>query len=261
MERSQATVDSLLVELVAGIHDVLGDDLVGVYLYGSYVSGGFDSEVSDLDMVAVISPPVEGVDLAALDGVHKGLISRHPEWSDRVEVVYVGLAALQSFRTSPGPLAVISPGEPFHFRSEPPAEWVQNWYLVRETGVALYGPDPATIIPPIEWAEFDAAAVHYAEYVSHQDFREASPGALAYSVLTLCRAARTVREQVHGSKREGADWAKEAMPEWAWLIDEAIRCRLSRGTLGFEDEKSREAAQTFIGLLAATIGRPPSTAA
>jgi len=253
------TVDELLAELVSGIHDVLGDDLVGVYLYGSYVSGGFDPEVSDLDLVSVISSAVEGIDIAALDRVHSGFVSRHPEWNDRVEVVYVGLVALRSYRTSAGPLAVISPGEAFHFRSEPPAEWVQNWYLVRETGVALYGPPPATIVPPIAWAEFEAAAVRYAGEVSHQDLGDASPGAIAYAVLTLCRAARTVQEQVHGSKQEGAAWAKEAMPEWARLIDEALRCRLSRGTLGFEDEKSREAAQEFISRLAATFSQRSSS--
>jgi predicted nucleotidyltransferase len=257
MERGQATVDDLLAELVSGIHGVLGDDLVGVYLYGSYVSGGFDSGVSDLDLVAVVSSAVEGINLGALDRVHRGLVSRHSEWNDRVEVVYIGLAALQAFRTSQGPLAVISPGEPFHVRSEPPAEWVQNWYLVRETGVALYGPAAAVIVPPVEWAEFVAAAAHYAAHVSQQDFSEASSGATAYAVLTLCRAARTVQEQVHGSKAEGAAWAQEAMPDWAWLVDEAVRCRLSRGTLGFEDEKSREAAQQFISLLAATISQRP----
>lgn len=259
MEQSQSTVDEVLAELVSGIRDVLGRDLVGVYIYGSYVSGGFDAEVSDLDLVTVISSDVEGIDLAGLDGVHSGLVDRHPEWNDRVEVVYVGLAALRSFRSSAGPLVVISPGEPFHVRSEPPVEWVQNWYLVRETGIALYGPPPATFVPPIEWAEFVAAAVHYADQVSHSDFSTASPGGLAYAVLTLCRAARTVREQVHGSKQEGAAWAKEAMPEWASLIDTAVRCRLSLGTLGFDDEKSREAARAFITLLAATISQPPST--
>jgi predicted nucleotidyltransferase len=251
------SVDELLAELASGIHGVLGDDLVGIYVYGSYVSGGFEPDVSDIDLVSVISPPVEGMDLAALDRVHSSFVDRHPAWNDRVEVVYVGMAALRSFRSSPGPLAVISPGEPFHFRSEPPVEWVQNWYLVRESGIALYGPPPATIVPPIEWEEFVAAAVHYAEYVARQSFRDASPGATAYAVLTLCRAARTVREQVHGSKQEGATWAKAAMPEWAWLIETAVRCWLSRGTLGFEDAKSREAAQAFIGMLAAAISRPP----
>jgi len=254
------SVDALLGALVSSIHAVLGEDLVGIYLYGSYVSGGFDPEVSDLDLVSVTSAGVEGPDFAGLDRVHGGFVGRHPEWNDRLEVVYVELAALQSFRTSPGPLAVISPGEPFHLRGEPLVEWVQNWYLIRESGIALFGPAPATIVPPIAWTEFVAAAVHYADYVSKRSFGDASPGALAYAVLTMCRALRTVEAQTHGSKQEAAAWTIERMPEWARVIETALRCRLSHGTVGFDDEQTRAAAEAFIGLLAAEIAHSSSAA-
>jgi hypothetical protein len=40
------------------------------------------------------------------------------------------------------------------------------------------------------------------------------------------------------------------MPEWAWLIDIALRCRLSRGASGLADEQARAAAVRFIGLVA-----------
>ena len=43
------------------------------------------------------------------------------------------------------------------------------------------------------------------------------------------------------------------MPQWAWLIDAALECRLSRGTIGFADEPSRDAAEVFIALLADDI--------
>jgi hypothetical protein len=36
------------------------------------------------------------------------------------------------------------------------------------------------------------------------------------------------------------------MPEWAWLIEAALACRLSRGTAGFDDERTRAAAEDFI---------------
>jgi hypothetical protein len=253
MERSQRAAGALLEELVAGIHAVLGADLVGMYLYGSYVSGGFDPGVSDLDLVAVVAAAVEGIDLAGLDRVHARFVERNPDWSDRLEIVYVGRDGLQSFRSSPGPLAVISPGEPFHLRHDPLIEWVQNWYLVRETGVVLFGPAPGGIVPPVAWAEFVAAAVHYADQVADRSFRDASPGALAYNVLTMCRALRTVQMQVHGSKQEAAAWVKATMPEWSLVIDTALRSRLSRGALGFEDEPARAAAGALIALLAARI--------
>jgi predicted nucleotidyltransferase len=253
MDSSNMTVDSLLGALVASIHGVLGADLVGIYLYGSYVSGGFDPGVSDLDLVTVTSGEAGAIDLAGLDRVHGGLVDRHPEWSDRIEIVYIGYAALRSFRTSHGRLAVISPGEPFHLRDERVVEWLQNWYLIRETGVTLYGPPADAMVSPIAWTEFVAAAVRYAQQISAGSLAEASPGALAYSVLTLCRAHRTVQAQVHGSKQEAGAWEREQMPEWAWLIDAALRCRLSRGRAGFDDRATRDAAEEFIALLASRI--------
>ncbi len=258
MDRSDSSVDVLLGELTSSIHRLLGDGLVGAYLYGSYVSGGFDPGVSDLDLLVVTSSAVEGIDLAGLEEVHREFVDRHPDWIDRIEVVYIGRAVLKAFRTSVGHLAVISPGEPFHVRDDQVDEWLQNWYLVRETGITLYGPPPAAVLPPVAWTEFVAATERYAGQVSAQDFGGLGLGQLAYSILTMCRALRTVETQTQGSKQEAAAWARERLPKSAWLIDAALRSRLSRGTLGFEDERTRAAAREFIGRVAAMIRLAPT---
>jgi hypothetical protein len=247
------SVDALLEGLVASVQAVLGDDLVGVYLYGSYVSGGFDAGVSDLDLIAVTSREPEELDLEGLERVHDAFVSANPGWNDRLEIVYISRAALWSFRTSAAGLAVISPGEPFHLRDDRVVEWLQNWYLIRETGVVLHGPAAASLVPPISMAEFVAAAARYADQISRQSLDDASPGARAYAVVTICRALRTVETDAHASKQEGAAWAREQMPEWAWLIDKALRCRLAKGTLGFDDERTRAGAEEFIARVAARI--------
>jgi predicted nucleotidyltransferase len=249
MNRDARPAADFVAALASEIGGVLGDDLAGLYLYGSSVSGGFDPGVSDIDLVAVTSPEIEALDLDGLEQMHHAFVGRYPEWSDHLEIVYVGRATLGSFRTSPGRLAVISPGEPFHVRNERVAEWLQNWYLLRETGICLFGADIAAIVPPITWSEFLAATVRYADEVRNRSRLRAGGGDLAYTILTMCRALHTVRTQTHGSKQEAAAWTRERMPEWAWLIDAALKCRLSRGTVGFEDERSRAATETFIALL------------
>jgi predicted nucleotidyltransferase len=256
MERTQPTVAALLEELVADIRAALGDDLMGLYLYGSYVSGGFDPRVSDLDLLAVTSREADTIDLEGLGATHRAFARRHPEWIDRIETVYIGQDALRSFRTSPDRLAVISPGEPFHLRDEPPLEWVQNWYLVRETGVVLFGPPAESLIPQIEWAEFAEASRRYAAGIGKKSLDDFSPSYLAYTVLTMCRAQQTVESDTYGSKQEAAAWAKERHPESATLIDEALRCRLSRGTMGFDDGDTRTEAVRFIRRVAAEVSGP-----
>jgi predicted nucleotidyltransferase len=179
MDVDDPVPEAIRERLVTDIRAVLRADLVGIYVYGSYVSESFDPGVSDLDLVAVVAPSVEAIDLGGLGRMHRDFVSRYPAWDDRIEVVYVGRTALWSFRTSPGPLAVISPGEPFHLRDERAVAWLQNWYLVRETGGTLYGPDPRVIIPPIAWTEFVAATARYAGEVRQRYFDQVSPGALA----------------------------------------------------------------------------------
>jgi predicted nucleotidyltransferase len=246
---------ALLEALVSGIKGVLGDDLVAVWLFGSSVTGGFDLEVSDIDHVAVTSPGIEAVDLPGLEQMHQRLVERYPDWEDRIEVVYVSRGALESFRTRVGGLAVVSLGEPFHVRDDRLSDWLQTWYLVRETGVSLYGPGPAAIVPPIAKAEFVAAIARYSEELRQRSRADETGGAVAYAVLTMCRALQTVEQGTTGSKQEAATWVRGRLPEWAWLIDAAFECRQSRGTIGFEDAGSRASAETFIELVADEISR------
>jgi predicted nucleotidyltransferase len=243
----------LLNALVSGIDGVLGDDLIAVWLFGSSVTGDFDPEVSDVDLVAVTSSRIESIYLSGLERMHQCLAGRFPDWEDRVEVVYISRGALESFQTSVGGLAVISPGEPFHVRDDRLSEWLQTWYLVRETGVSLYGPAPTAIVPPITKTEFIAAIAHYADELRDRSRAGVHGGAIAYAVLTMCRALLTVRLERIKSKQEAAAWARERMPEWAWLIDAAAQCRRSRGAIGFEDAASRAGAEIFIALVADEI--------
>ena len=150
---------------------------------------------------------------------------RNPEWSDRLEIAYIGTTTLGSFRTSTGSLAVISPGEPFHVVGNV-AEWLQNWYLVRETGVTLYGVAAADVIPPIARVEFVTAVVRYADWLRKQNYDDRGPGSLAYAVLSLCRALRTVRTGLPCSKQEAAAWTSERMPvqnDWSRLASKSAR--------------------------------------
>ena len=244
---------SIVEPLAVEIRAHLGDELVGLYLYGSAATGGFDPHASDIDLVAVTVSEIGALDLGDLERMHAAFVPRHPDWDDRIEVAYVGQATLRTFRDG-GALAVISPGEPLHRRDDADL-WLQNWYLVRESGITFYGPEPASVVPSISRAEFVASVARYADEVCQRDVRSITPGARAYTVLTLCRAWRTLATGTPCSKQEGAAWARVHVPEWAWLIDAALACRLAGGTTGFADEPTLVATDKLMQQVAAETER------
>ena len=193
-------IDLLLEELRGGICQTLGDKLIALYLYGSLVTGDFDHVNSDIDLLAVIDGNLSEEDFARLDVMHTAFVTAHPTWHDRIEIAYLAHQALKTFRTEASPIAVISPGEPFHFK-EAGKDWLINWWVVRRQGVALYGPPAQGVIDPITDEEFQKTVreqvEEWREWIYHLPRRKSQ----AYGILTMCRAlhAYIVGEQV--SKR------------------------------------------------------------
>ena len=240
-----------------GLAGALGERLLGLYVMGSAVSGGFVDGVSDVDLVAITDRGVDELDLMTLAAVHDAVLARFPGWKDRLEVVYIGRSTLSSFRTTADQLVVISPGEAFH-RAGPPSDWLQNWYLLRTTGVALAGPPAATLVPEISLDEYLAGVTTYLRYLATSVATDAGAPGLAYAVLSACRAARTMATRAPCSKEEGAAWVRARRADVADVIDEASATRLAGGRRGFEDKALRARARELVREIAAaaTNGAP-----
>jgi Domain of unknown function (DUF4111) len=250
-----ASVAVALPPLADDLTAALGTDLVALYLYGSAVSGGFDEDVSDVDLVAVTAIEAEGLDLAMLDRIHEAFVARDPEWTDRLEIVYLSQMALTAFGTEPGRLAVISPGETLHVTG-PVRDWLQNWYLVRSTGIPVLGPPAVDVLPDIAVDEFLDGVRSYLAYLARFANRDdLPPGLVAYAVLSACRAVRTLRTGEPCSKQEGAFWIRDRRPDDASIIDEALVCRLARGRTGLERPRDRAAAVALVRVLARQVGQ------
>lgn len=91
---------SLLAELVDQIQQALGDKLAGLYLYGSLIMGDFDPTLSDIDLLAALTSDVEASEFDRLLQMHDAFARRHPAWYDRIEVAYLSLHGLRTFRNS-----------------------------------------------------------------------------------------------------------------------------------------------------------------
>jgi predicted nucleotidyltransferase len=219
-------INDLLDNLLSQIQAVLQQKLVGVYLYGSLVWGDFDYDISDIDLLVATSSDI-GKAFSDLQRMQRDFIGKHQQWDDRIEIAYLSVAALQTFRSHPSEIAIISPGEPFHIK-DAGKDWLINWYIVQEKGRTLFGPDPKTLIDPISKQEFIRAVQDqtrdWGDWVYHPRTRKGQ----AYAILTMCRALYAYRRGDQVSKRQAAVWAQKELPQWSALINNALVWRAAR---------------------------------
>jgi hypothetical protein len=207
--------------LHARIQTILGDRLTGLYLYGSLVTGDFDPALSDIDLLAATDGDLRDDDFSRLERMHAEFARERPEWDDRIEVAYLAVAGLQTFRAQRSPIAVISPGEPFHFK-DAGLDWLVNWYVVRERGVTLAGPPPRQLIAPIAKDEYLSGVRDYAREFRQRVAQPLPRRSQSYAILTLCRAYHTLKTGELASKTRSARWAENEWPAWASLIQQAL---------------------------------------
>ncbi len=241
-------VNGLLGEVVEGIRGVLGEKVAGIYLYGSLVMGDFDLDISDLDLLAALRSGLDEGELAGLERMHSELVGKWKEWDDRIEVQYMPLEGLATFREKATKMGNISPGEPLHF-VEAGIDWLMNWYMIREKGIVLYGPPAKEIIGPISKEEFVEAAVEHIKGAS--EWIEATRmwrSYQSYVILTACRSLYLWRNGEQVSKRRAMEWAAKELPEWAGLIRDAWRWRAeARSEKDVDPEVTYPLAVEFVG--------------
>lgn len=250
-----ASVRRLVADITDGVASALGPELQGIYLFGSLVTGDFDERVSDVDLLAITRTDLDGDQLANLATLHHRLVQTHPSWEDRIEIAYLSARALRTFKTARSPIAVISPGEPFHVK-DAGRDWLLNWFIVQEHSLALVGPPAQTLVPTITIDEVREEINIQLEAWRARVKTSTHPGFLAYAVLTACRAWDTYEKGVIRSKRESAAWVKLQMPRWSPLIDQALHVRSQGGQVGPLDSND---AAAFVSDVAHQVCSPRPT--
>ncbi len=246
-------VGALLDVILSRIQEVLGEKLKGLYLYGSLVSGDFDYEISDIDFLAATSNAISEEELGELEKMHDKLVNENPNWLNRIEVAYVSLDALKTFKTKQSKIANISPGEPLHFL-EAGRDWLLNWHFVREYGVTLFGEPPASVIEPVSKDEFvENVREQAAERAANVEDAKYCRPYQAYLIMTVCRALYAVENGEQVSKRHAASWVKKKFPEYADLIENAFEWRAKSDDKNVNHEATFPEAREFILFIAGKI--------
>ena len=64
-------VNKILNLLLTSVQEILGNQLVGMYLYGSLSSGDFNPETSDIDFLVVTTSTLSDKAIAELRSMHQ----------------------------------------------------------------------------------------------------------------------------------------------------------------------------------------------
>ena len=217
-------VNLLLQEFNKNAQDILGNNLIGIYLMGSLSYGDFIPERSDIDLSVVVKEPISEDKMNQIEKLHLKLEQRHTLWTKRIECQYVPLEMFKN-------LLPVDLRRPYYgagkFYSEAlyGNEWLINNYLLYKCGVSLIGPEFKTLIKPIDMKDVQKASARdlFKEWVpklGNAEFFKDSHYQ-SYLVLNLCRILYTVIYGEVASKVVSANWVKKEYPQWKNLIETA----------------------------------------
>lgn len=219
-------VNGILAVLSERLSDLLGDQLVGLYLTGSLTYGDFDRGSSDIDFLAILSHALSQEQRGQVRGMHARIGEDNPLWAERIEGSYITKDLLENVEPPRTPRPYINGGR---FWDPDPVygyEWILNLYVLYECGVALVGPDPKNVMGPIDIDVVRRASKKdlYEEWVpklKDQSFFEKSHHQ-AYVVLTLCRILHRATNDSVASKRVASAWVKHTYGRpWIALVERA----------------------------------------
>jgi len=223
-------LNEFLADFVGRVRSILGANLVGVYLVGSFALRGGDV-ASDCDFLAVTVDQVGEEQERALRQLHEAIPDWPGYWAYNLEGSYAPKADLGTLGALGQPwLYVNRGGRSMEWSAHSNTEEVR--WVLRERPLVLMGPDPR------EFACEVAPAVLQQKMRSQiETFLD---DLLSWTTFDIAWAQRYAVEATsqrlytfeHGqviSKQDALDWGAAALPaEWRDLIDQVRQDRFVR---------------------------------
>jgi len=217
-------LNGVLRELVGSVQAVLDETFLGAYLQGSFAVGDFDQH-SDVDFVIAIARELSDDQVDALQTMHERIYNLDCAWAQHLEGSYFPEDVLRRCDKRGKLLWYLDHGSRSLILSEHCNTAVVRWQ-VREHGVVLAGPKPATLVDPIPVEtlreEILATIRDWGHEILTEPERFNNRFYQSFIVLGYCRMLHDLQTGRVQSKRAGAEWAKATLdPSWAGLIDRA----------------------------------------
>ncbi len=228
-------VNVVVLNLLSGVQNILGDHLVGMYLEGSLACGDFDQD-SDIDFVAVTDDEVTGAVFSALDALHEQIAGIDSWCATQLEGSYISRRAIRRYDSANALHPNIERGKGKRLKmAQHNQAWIIHRHILREHGIALMGPAPRSLIDPVTPNGLKRAAIgilqQWASQLSSEPSRIQKRGYQSFAVLTLCRILYTLDHGAVVTKPVASHWARKNLGEdWVRLIERAWAGRHDPGS-------------------------------
>ncbi len=217
-------LEAVLANLVEQLQTILADNLLAVYLSGSIALGDWD-DASDVDFMVVLKDELDLAQLPALQAMHAEMYALPSIWARHLEGSYISQVLVRHADPAKTPLWYLDNGRSHLILSTHDNELVMRW-TVREAGITLFGPEPTSLIAPIDAAELRQEirnTMHdWAGAMDAQQYAMTNQWVQAFTVVSYCRMLHSLATGRIGSKRAGVTWALTNLePQWHRLIEKA----------------------------------------
>lgn len=186
--------------------ELLSDNLLGVYVWGSLVTHSYKEGLSDIDALVVLRTDVDDEGLLRLSE-WAAVVMREEACAEKFDAVFVTLPNLNS-----------GDGTSSHGGIEfwkGTLQRTQNCLgdnplvldMIRKTGVSLYGPSAQEMVHPVSHERLVNALqkeVHELQEGIQKHFDDL--GWRYYAITTLCRVLYTFQNNNYLSKKEALRW-------------------------------------------------------
>jgi len=235
--------------------DILGNNLVGVYLHGSAAMGCYNAEKSDIDLLVVIHNDmsdeeklrymdmiVELNKLAPTKGLELSIIKKSvckPFVYPTPFELHFSVAHLEWYKSNPQDYILKMNGAD--------KDLAAHITILYHRGICLWGEEIHDVFEAVGEKEyFDS--IWYDIECAEEDILE-NP---VYVILNLCRVLAFKKENLILSKQEGGNWGLSHVPEtYSNLIQQALDEYASVNTMELNEKEAMEYANYMIAQITA----------
>ena len=243
-------IKSITEKFVKRSQDILGDNLVGIYLHGSAVMGCFNDKTSDIDLLVVINSdmsdeekrrymdmvvelntfaPTKGIELSIV----KKSVCKPFEYPTPFEL-HFSIAHLEWYKNNPHDYVLRMNGTD--------KDLAAHVMIIYHRGLCLYGEEIRTIFEDVgREVYFDSI---WNDIEQAEDDIIENP---VYITLNLCRVLAYKQENLILSKQEGGKWGLNHVPErYSKLIQQALDEYASVSAMKLDEKEAMEYATYMI---------------